>query len=305
MLKQTLGGLFISAQRSQQSLPSSGIMTWSDAQQALSVISRELSGAGQGKGGRRGSLSPPGSHSLSLKQRWDATAKHFADGRAQRMEILFSKCGLTSFLQLQDMGFHSNLTEIDAKLLALEKEQQGRNPGQSLDSALAKHRRAATAKEKAEATLQRAKQAVIEAQEQLQQADAALVAASAHAEAVRHAVAPQASMPTSPPPPCNKIATDVALKISAALATANANQAPLTDTQVIGLVEEELEPISPTAPKGSKRQAELTPQELKEQADKDAVSSGKDSDAEMGSQSVLEPQATALDCASLGLPSTS
>ena len=117
-------------------------------------------------------------------------------------------------------------------------------------------------------------------------------------------MAPEAPMPTSPPPPCNKIATAVALKISVALATANANQAPLTDTRVIGLVEEELEPIWPTVPKGSKRQAELTPQELKEQADKDAMSSGKDSDAEMGSQSVLEPQATALDSTSLGLPST-
>ena len=69
--------------------------------------------------------------------------------------------------QLQDMGFHSNLAEIDAKLSALEKEQQGRKPGQSLDSALANHRKAVAAKEKAEAALQRAKQAVLEAQEQL------------------------------------------------------------------------------------------------------------------------------------------
>ena len=130
---------------------------------------------------------------------------------------------------------HSNLVDIDAKLAAVEKEQQGRQPGQSLDSALAKHRKALVAKEKAEAALQKAKQAVIDAIEHPQQADLTLQAAAAHVEAVRQAVAPEASIPKPPPPPCNKIATAVTLKLSAALANARANQATLTDSQVIDL----------------------------------------------------------------------
>ena len=199
--------------------------------------------------------------------------------------------------QLVDAKLTSNLSELDNKMAAVEREQQGRNPGQSLDSALAKQRKATTARDRAEAHLKKMQQAVVEATEQLQAADQALQSAIAHVEEVRKTVAPEPPMAKPPsPPPCTQVAVAVAQKLSHALAHATAQHAQLTDSQVAELVAEELQPIWPVVPKGVKRTAETTPQEPKAKAGAtEPAPAAAEGDASMsdesadGSQSVLQP----------------